>query len=108
MSADDIKAKTEADTLKLTKVNIGSETLSIVCGAPNARVGIKVAFATVGTILNTEDGETFKIKKSKIRGEESFGMICGEDEIGLGKDGSGIMELDSNAKVGTAAADFLI
>ncbi len=95
-----------ADTLKLTKVNIGSETLSIVCGAPNVREGLKVVVATVGTILNTEDGETFKIKKSKIRGEESFGMICGEDEIGLGKDGSGIMELDSNAKVGTAAADF--
>ena len=92
--------------MKLTKVNIGSETLSIVCGAPNVREGLKVVVATVGTILNAEDGETFKIKKSKIRGEESFGMICGEDEIGLGKDSSGIMELDSNASIGTQAADY--
>jgi phenylalanyl-tRNA synthetase beta chain len=66
-----------ADTLKITKVNIGTETLSIVCGAPNVAVGLKVVVATIGTVLYSENGESFKIKKSKIRGEESFGMICG-------------------------------
>lgn len=96
----------DADKLNLTNVNIGSETLSIVCGAPNVKTGLKVVVATVGTVLNTDDGGSFKIKKSKIRGEESHGMICGEDEIGLGNDGSGIMELDPNAKIGLPAAEF--
>ena len=95
-----------ADTLKITKVNIGTETLSIVCGAPNVDAGQKVVVATVGTILYTEDGESFKIKKSKIRGEESFGMICAEDEIGLGKGHDGIMVLEDSAKIGTPAAEY--
>ena len=95
-----------ADTLKITKVNIGTETLSIVCGAPNVAVGLKVVVATIGTVLYSENGESFKIKKSKIRGEESFGMICGEDEIGIGKGNDGIMELDSTAKIGLPAADY--
>ncbi|MDB4089120.1 phenylalanine--tRNA ligase subunit beta [Flavobacteriales bacterium] len=95
-----------ADTLKITKVNIGTETLSIVCGAPNVDAGQKVVVATVGTILYSENDESFKIKKSKIRGEESFGMICAEDEIGLGKGHDGIMVLDANAKIGTPAAEY--
>lgn len=95
-----------ADTLKITKVNIGTETLTIVCGAPNVDAGQKVVVATVGTILYTEDGESFKIKKSKIRGEESFGMICAEDEIGLGKGHDGIMVLEDSAKIGTPAAEY--
>jgi len=96
----------DADKLKKTKVNIGSEILNIVCGAPNVDKGQKVIVATVGTTLYTEKGESFKIKKSKIRGEESAGMICAEDEIGLGKSHEGIMVLDSNAKIGTPAADY--
>lgn len=95
-----------ADKLKTTKVNIGADSLlDIVCGAPNVAKGQKVAVATVGTILYDEDKE-FKIKKSKIRGEVSEGMLCAEDEIGLGESHDGIMVLDSNAEVGTPLASY--
>lgn len=90
-----------ADKLKLTKVNLGDQIVQIVCGAPNVEKGQKVPVATIGTTLYSEDGSEFKIKKSKIRGEESFGMICAEDELGLGKSHEGILVLDSNLKVGT-------
>ncbi|MXO33324.1 phenylalanine--tRNA ligase subunit beta [Apibacter sp. B2912] len=90
-----------ADKLKLTKVNLGDQVVQIVCGAPNVEKGQKVPVATIGTSLYSEDGSEFKIKKSKIRGEESFGMICAEDELGLGKSHEGILVLDSNLKVGT-------
>lgn len=90
-----------ADKLKLTKVNLGDQTVQIVCGAPNVEKGQKVPVATIGTSLYSEDGSEFKIKKSKIRGEESFGMICAEDELGLGKSHEGILVLDTNLKVGT-------
>lgn len=94
-----------ADKLKLTTVNIGSETpLQIVCGAPNVAVGQKVPVATIGTTLYTEEGEAWTIKKGKIRGEESYGMICAEDELGLGKSHDGIMVLDKSIKIGTLAA----
>lgn len=89
-----------ADKLKLTKVNLGDQIVQIVCGAPNVEKGQKVPVATIGTSLYSEDGSEFKIKKSKIRGEESFGMICAEDELGLGKSHEGILVLDSNLKVG--------
>lgn len=95
-----------ADKLNKTKVNIGEEILNIVCGAPNVQQGQKVVVATVGTVLYTENGESFKIKKSKIRGEESAGMICAEDEIGIGKSHEGIMVLDSSAKIGLSAAEY--
>ena len=96
-----------ADKLKLTKVDIGEEApLSIVCGAPNVAKGQKVIVATVGTTLYPTDGDSFKIKKSKIRGEESFGMLCAEDEIGLGKSHAGITILDEKTKVGTAVKDY--
>ncbi|HPF51815.1 MAG TPA: phenylalanine--tRNA ligase subunit beta [Draconibacterium sp.] len=95
-----------SDHLSVTTVNVGgSEALPIVCGAPNVAAGQKVVVATVGTVLYDGDQE-FTIKKSKIRGEVSIGMICAEDEIGLGTDHEGIMVLDENAKVGTAAKDF--
>ncbi len=95
-----------ADKLSLTKVNIGKpELLSIVCGAPNVNTGQKVVVATVGTIIQTKDG-SFEIKKAKIRGENSEGMICAEDEIGLGDSHDGIMVLDKNAIPGTPAAGF--
>ena len=96
----------DADKLKKTKVTIGTETLNIVCGAPNVAKGQKVVVATVGTVLYNESGESFKIKKSKIRGEESVGMICAEDEIGLGKSHDGIMVLEPNAEIGISAADY--
>ncbi|GAA4973746.1 phenylalanine--tRNA ligase subunit beta [Algibacter aquimarinus] len=96
-----------ADKLKLTTVNIGLESpLQIVCGAPNVDKGQKVPVATIGTILYTEEGDAWAIKKGKIRGEESHGMICAEDELGLGKSHDGIMVLDSKIKVGTLAADI--
>ncbi|MGB0403226.1 MAG: phenylalanine--tRNA ligase subunit beta [Salibacteraceae bacterium] len=97
----------DADRLKKTTVNIGGEELlPIVCGAPNVAKGQKIIVATVGTELFPEDGDSFKIKKSKIRGEVSQGMICAEDEIGLGKGHDGIMVLDDSAKVGTPAAEY--
>ncbi|WP_431136782.1 phenylalanine--tRNA ligase subunit beta [Psychroserpens mesophilus] len=94
-----------ADRLKITTVNIGDNTpLQIVCGAPNVAKGQKVPVATIGTTLYTTEGEAWTIKKGKIRGEESHGMICAEDELGLGASHDGIMVLDPDTKVGTEAA----
>ncbi|OZV69827.1 phenylalanine--tRNA ligase subunit beta [Winogradskyella aurantia] len=94
-----------ADRLKLTTVNIGEDApLQIVCGAPNVAVGQKVPVATIGTTLYTPEGEAWTIKKGKIRGEESHGMICAEDELGLGESHDGIMVLDPKIKVGTLAS----
>ena len=96
-----------ADRLKTTKVDIGTgDPLPIVCGAPNVAQGQKVLVATVGTTLYPTGGESFKINKSKIRGEVSQGMICAEDEIGIGTDHSGIVVLDAKHKVGTPAAEI--
>ena len=96
-----------ADKLKVTTVNVGNESpIQIVCGAPNVAAGQKVPVATIGTTLYTEEGEAWTIKKGKIRGEESHGMICAEDELGLGKSHDGILVLDANTKVGTLAADI--
>lgn len=96
-----------ADKLKITTVNIGEkDPLQIVCGAPNVAAGQKVPVATIGTTLYNEEGEAWTIKKGKIRGEESHGMICAEDELGLGKSHDGIMVLDTDLKVGTLAADI--
>ena len=95
-----------ADRLKITTVDIGGDApLQIVCGAPNVAAGQKVPVATIGTTLYTAEGEAWTIKKGKIRGEESHGMICAEDEIGLGKGHEGIMILDSDLKVGTHASE---
>lgn len=97
----------DADRLNVTTVNVGSEVpLQIVCGAPNVDAGQKVVVATVGTTIHPTNGEPFKIKKSKIRGVESFGMICAEDEIGIGTDHDGIMVLDAAAPIGLAANKF--
>jgi len=95
-----------ADRLRKTTVTIGDETLEIVCGAPNIAAGQNVVVATVGTILYDDKGESFKIKKGKIRGEVSLGMICGSDEIGMGGAHDGIMVLDENAKPGTPASEY--
>ena len=96
-----------ADKLSLTKVNVGNgEDLQIVCGAPNVAAGQKVVVATVGTTLYPMEGEPFKIKKGKIRGETSEGMICAEDEIGIGTDHSGIIVLPDEVKVGSLLSDY--
>ena len=93
-----------ADRLKVTTVDIGADApVQIVCGAPNVATGQKVLVATIGSTLYTTEGEAWKIKKGKIRGEESHGMICAEDELGLGESHDGIMVLDTKLKVGTFA-----
>ena len=97
-------AHPDSDHLHITKVNDGSEEpVTVVCGAPNVAAGQKVLFARIGTVLPGD----FKIKKSKIRGVESFGMICAEDELGIGEDHAGIMVLPAEAVVGTPAKEYL-
>ncbi|MGJ8593233.1 MAG: phenylalanine--tRNA ligase subunit beta [Aquaticitalea sp.] len=96
-----------ADRLKVTTVDIGTGTpLQIVCGAPNVAAGQKVPVARIGTTLYTDEGEAWVIKKGKIRGEESHGMICAEDELGLGKSHDGILVMDANLKVGTLVSEI--
>lgn len=95
-----------ADRLRVTTVNVGGkDNLQIVCGAPNVGAGQKVVVATVGTTVYPLEGEPFKIKESKIRGEVSQGMICAEDEIGLGKSHDGIMILADDTEIGIRAKD---
>jgi phenylalanyl-tRNA synthetase beta chain len=96
-----------ADKLRLTKVDIGNgEPLQIVCGAPNVATGQKVIVATVGTTIHPISGESLTMKVAKIRGVESYGMICAEDEIGLGTSHAGIMVLPEDVKIGQRADDF--
>lgn len=98
------EAHPDSDHLHITKVDAGSgEPLTVVCGAPNVSAGQKVLFAQIGTVLPGD----FKIKKSKIRGVESFGMICAEDELGIGSGHDGIMVLPDDAVVGTPAKEYL-
>lgn len=97
-----------ADKLNVTTVDIGTGApQQIVCGAPNVAIGQKVLVATVGCTLYPNPDEPFKIKSAKIRGVESNGMICAEDELGIGKSHAGIMVLPTDAKVGLEAASFL-
>ena len=94
----------DSDHLHVTKVDDGTgELITVVCGAPNVAAGQKVLFARIGAVLPGD----FKIKKSKIRGVESFGMICAEDELGIGNDHSGIKVLPADAPVGVPARDYL-
>ncbi|MDE6375220.1 MAG: phenylalanine--tRNA ligase subunit beta, partial [Alistipes sp.] len=99
----------DSDHLHITTVDVGAaEPLPIVCGAANCRAGLKVLCATVGAVLYPNGGdEEFKIKRSKIRGVESLGMLCAEDELGIGASHDGIMELPADARVGMPAAEFL-
>ncbi len=102
----EVKGHPNADRLRKTKVDVGhAELLDIVCGAPNVAEGQKVLVALVGTTLYI-DGQEIKIKKSKIRGEISEGMLCAEDELGLGNSHDGIMVLDKKAEVGREAASY--
>lgn len=99
----------DSDHLNITKVRASKdgELLQVVCGAPNVAAGQKVLLATVGTALPAPDGSRFRIKKSKIRGVESYGMICAEDELGIGTSHDGIMVLEPDAEVGIPAKDYL-
>ena len=98
----------DADRLSVCLVDIGAgEPQQIVCGAPNVAKDQKVLVATIGTTIHLPDGTSFVIKKSKIRGQESTGMICAEDELGLGQSHAGIMVLDAAAKIGEAASTHL-
>src|SRR4051812_4774465 len=96
-----------ADKLKVTKVDTGNkELLQIVCGAPNAATGQKVVVALVGTTIYPVKGEPVVMKVAKIRGVESYGMICAEDEIGIGENHAGIIVLPDNVKVGIPASEY--
>ena len=100
------EAHPNSDHLHITKVNVGeADPLPIVCGAPNVAAGQKVIVATVGTVLYDGD-QSFTIKKGKLRGEESWGMICAEDEIGVGTDHAGIIVLPADTPVGMPAAEY--
>ncbi len=96
-----------ADKLQLTKVNLGNgEEVQIVCGAPNIATGQKVPVATIGTTLYDENGDAWPIKKGKIRGETSYGMICSEKELGLSDSHEGIMVMNPELQPGTPVADI--
>lgn len=104
----------DADRLSVCTVNVGAaEPLNIVCGAPNVAAGQKVAVATIGTVLHLPSRENptervpVEMKKAKIRGQESHGMICAEDELGLGNSHDGILVLDANAEIGRSFAQYL-
>ena len=96
----------DADKLKVTTVDLGTEIVQIVCGAPNVAAGQTVVVATVGCTLYPKPDEPFKIKAAKIRGVESFGMLCAEDELGLGESHAGIMVLTDNLVIGSNAASY--
>ncbi len=96
----------DSDHLSLTKVFDGKETLQVVCGAPNVKAGIKAVLAPIGVELPLPDGKSIKMKKSKIRGAESFGMLCAEDEIGLSQNHDGILILPQDSPVGKPFADL--
>ncbi len=98
----------DADKLRIATVNVGAEeNLQIICGAPNVASGIKVAVAMVGAQIKSSQGDRLKIKKAKIRGVESFGMICSEEELGLGTANEGIWILPEDAQVGQPLSDYL-
>lgn len=97
----------DADKLSLCQVTDGSETFQIVCGASNVREGLKIPFAKIGAVLPTPDGKGFKIKKAKLRGVESFGMLCAESEMGMAESSDGLMELAADAPVGEDIRKYL-
>jgi len=99
----DVNPHPDADKLRVCQVNTGSETLQVVCGAPNVEAGQKIPYATIGAVL----GPDFKIKKAKLRGVESFGMICSEEELGLAEQSSGIMVLTEAAVLGQDIREHL-
>ena len=104
----EVAAHPDADKLRVTQVDIGrGELLQIVCGAPNVYAGMKAPVATIGAVLPTADGQGFKIKKSKLRGIESQGMLCGASEIDLPDVVDGLLELSADAPIGRDIRDYL-
>ncbi|NNC97234.1 MAG: phenylalanine--tRNA ligase subunit beta, partial [Gammaproteobacteria bacterium] len=97
----------DADKLSVCKVNDGNETLQIVCGAKNVRPGLKVPLIKVGGFLTNPEGKQFKIKKSKLRGVESNGMLCSAVELGLAESSEGLYELPNDAPVGKNIREYL-
>ena len=98
----------DAGKLCVTQVSTGSETVQVVCGAPNVRAGLKAPFATVGALLPLKDGPgNFKIGKARLRGVESFGMLCAEEEMGMAESSDGLMELPVDAPVGQSVREYL-
>lgn len=102
-----IEQHPNADKLRVCQVSDGEQTVQVVCGAPNARAGLKVPFATVGANLPSDQPKGFTIKKAKLRGVESMGMLCAEQELGLSDACEGLMELPADAPVGTGLRDYL-
>ena len=99
----DIEKHPEADRLNVCKVDNGKETLQVVCGASNAKKGLMTVIAPIGTELPMQkNGQKIKIKKGKIRNLDSFGMLCSEQELGIGNDSNGIIELDNKQEIGTS------
>ena len=98
----------DSDHLHITTVDTGDANgpVQIVCGAPNVAAGQTVVVATIGTVLYTPDGKEFTIKKGRMRGQDSFGMICAEDEIGVGNSHDGIIVIPEDVKPGTPAAEY--
>lgn len=98
----------DADKLRVCEVSDGSSTRQVVCGAPNVRVGLRVPYAQVGAKLTSaEDGKSFKIRKAKLRGVESHGMLCSAQELGLGESSDGLLELTQDAPIGADIRDYL-
>ena len=97
----------EADKLNVCKVTDGTEEFQIVCGAPNVRKGMVIPFAKIGAVLPSEDGKGFKIKKAKLRGVESFGMLCAEEEMGISDKSDGLWDLPSDAPLGVCMREYL-
>ena len=97
----------DADKLNVCKVSDGSDEFQIVCGAPNVRVGMKMPFAKIGALLPSEEAGGFKIKKAKLRGVESFGMLCAEEELGLADKSDGLWELPNDAPLGVCMREYL-
>lgn len=97
----------EADKLNVCKVTDGKEEFQIVCGAPNVREGMKIPFAQIKAVLPSEDGKGFKIKKAKLRGVESFGMLCAEEELGLADKSDGLWDLPADAPLGVCMREYL-
>jgi phenylalanyl-tRNA synthetase beta chain len=102
-----IEPHPDADKLRICQVAGGKQTVQVVCGAPNARAGLKIPFATVGAVLPSDEPKGFKIQKAKLRGVESFGMLCAEKELGLSDANQGLMELAADAPVGTDLREYL-
>lgn len=97
----------DADKLSVCQVSDGTETFQVVCGAANVREGLVIPFAKIGAVLPSEDGKGFKIKKAKLRGVESFGMLCAESEMGMAKSSDGLMELAVGAPLGMDIRQYL-